>query len=814
MSEYKRLNKAQLQQLCEEREIDYGECRTKRDLIAQLEMFDLQGARTTDDDDNVVDGEITIGRHLVISGDADGQTPADYDVNEPDHSESVEALRLKLQIIQAQTQLERERREAQNHTRNVDDRNVGPEMRDIKQLLPMMSDDAVLSFFITYERVLQIHEVPRDFWSKYLPSQLTSKGLQTFSRLSLDDSRDYDKIKEAILLAYNLGPKWYLRKFRGLNRHGQMSYANHLNGMSEILKRYTDASEIHDFDSFFDATLLEQFVESLPTPVKTFVCSREPKNAKEAARYADLCWEMEKMTKETNADRKWNGGPGSHFTSFHTPQGNVASRPAGGFNQRPWMNNLQSNRPPLQPRGGGFQSHYRPQANQIRMSGAPRPINNGAFRFNSQSTVRNRNTSMLACDHSIGDDCNFDEMCDMYDDVEYCNERQFCENDYVVPLFLNGQEISAIRDTGCTESLLVCDRLIPRDRINPNRFKHLHGAFDGENSRKLRTAIVKLRSPRFQCDDEITVEAVVCKLPPGILCVVGNGLFRDFRQLTDIITIRRDTNVVENVISKDLNDTASSKTRKHVQRPTHKVTHDTDSYDEVISDQGSVGQTSQTAEHSGNHICSDTTTDDKSNSPQIRDTDHVNCENAQETDDNQTRANTPTDANNVIRTHADTGGVAGAVMTRRQTALQDAAAEITAADRLTDTPLQRQQQQRRTATQQAVDELCEIDISSINDNATTEIDSSAEFAHRQKQDPELTDLWIKARQGRAELTIINGLLYRRIPVNISGENEFALVVPKDYQQQIIHAAHSERLGGHQGIKKTLQKVAAVFHFNI
>jgi len=60
-------------------------------------------------------------------------------------------------------------------------------MRDIK-LLPIMKDDAVLRFFLTYEHVLQINEVPREFWSKYLPGQLTSKGLQTFSRLSLDES--------------------------------------------------------------------------------------------------------------------------------------------------------------------------------------------------------------------------------------------------------------------------------------------------------------------------------------------------------------------------------------------------------------------------------------------------------------------------------------------------------------------------------------------------------------------------------------------------------------------------------------------------
>jgi len=146
MFAYKRLNKAQLERLCEERETDYGECRTKRDLIAQLEVFDLQGARTTGDDDHVVDGEITIGRHLVVSGDADGQTSVDNDVNEPDHSKSVEA---QTQLKDRELQIERERRQAQNEVRNVDARNIGSagDMRDIKQLLPIMSDDAVLSFF-------------------------------------------------------------------------------------------------------------------------------------------------------------------------------------------------------------------------------------------------------------------------------------------------------------------------------------------------------------------------------------------------------------------------------------------------------------------------------------------------------------------------------------------------------------------------------------------------------------------------------------------------------------------------------------------
>jgi len=42
--------------------------------------------------------------------------------------------------------------------------------------------------------------------------------------------------------------------------------------------------------------------------------------------------------------------------------------------------------------------------------------------------------------------------------------------------------------------------------------------------------------------------------------------------------------------------------------------------------------------------------------------------------------------------------------------------------------------------------------------------------------------------------------------------DFALVVPTQRQTEIIEMAHGGRLGSHFGVKKTEQRIAAVFYF--
>ena len=94
-----------------------------------------------------------------------------------------------------------------------------------------------------------------------------------FARLSIDDSMNYQKVKETILASYNLGPQAYLRNFRTMKRTGSMNYVNHLTNMKEIFCPFVEASGITDFDSLFDQMLVEQFLTSLPANVRSFVRS-------------------------------------------------------------------------------------------------------------------------------------------------------------------------------------------------------------------------------------------------------------------------------------------------------------------------------------------------------------------------------------------------------------------------------------------------------------------------------------------------------------------------------------------------------------
>jgi len=64
-------------------------------------------------------------------------------------------------------------------------------LREIKALLPLMTDDSdVLTYFVTFERVLELNGVDRALWARILPAQLSQKALKIFARLSIEESRN------------------------------------------------------------------------------------------------------------------------------------------------------------------------------------------------------------------------------------------------------------------------------------------------------------------------------------------------------------------------------------------------------------------------------------------------------------------------------------------------------------------------------------------------------------------------------------------------------------------------------------------------
>jgi len=72
----------------------------------------------------------------------------------------------------------------------------------------------------------------------------------------------------------------------------------------------------------------------------------------------------------------------------------------------------------------------------------------------------------------------------------------------------------------------------------------------------------------------------------------------------------------------------------------------------------------------------------------------------------------------------------------------------------------------------------------------TNTDKQTEFKREQEADPGLQYLWQQTEQPNGRVTVINGLLYRRISPHVSTTHDYTLVIPACYEQYVIRAAHS------------------------
>ena len=80
-------------------------------------------------------------------------------------------------------------------------------------------------------------------------------------------------------------------------------------------------------------------------------------------------------------------------------------------------------------------------------------------------------------------------------------------------------------------------------------------------------------------------------------------------------------------------------------------------------------------------------------------------------------------------------------MTRSKADSEHLAARMTDGDISMDGQRKQQLQPQRTSTEQAVHEVSQIDINSLADNSINQSCNPTEFEQRQRQDPEITDLW-------------------------------------------------------------------------
>ena len=92
------------------------------------------------------------------------------------------------------------------------------------RLAPPYQEKEVNKHFLHFEKVAENLQWPNEHWTLLLQSVVIGKARDIYTQLSLEQSSDYDKVKEVIFKAYELVPEAYRQKFRNCRKENDQTY--------------------------------------------------------------------------------------------------------------------------------------------------------------------------------------------------------------------------------------------------------------------------------------------------------------------------------------------------------------------------------------------------------------------------------------------------------------------------------------------------------------------------------------------------------------------------------------------------------------
>ena len=85
---------------------------------------------------------------------------------------------------------------------------------DAARMVPKFDSSDLENYLLSFERICAVNSWPKQHWSAILQTQLTGKALKVFAELSEQDCSNYDVLKKALIVAYELCPEVYRKRFR------------------------------------------------------------------------------------------------------------------------------------------------------------------------------------------------------------------------------------------------------------------------------------------------------------------------------------------------------------------------------------------------------------------------------------------------------------------------------------------------------------------------------------------------------------------------------------------------------------------------
>ena len=182
------------------------------------------------------------------------------------------------------------RLQLEERVRQVGGSGSAAKMFDIRtnlRLVPPFNERDPDTFFVLFERVADDRQWSDADRTLLLQCMLTGRAQEAYSSLTVADSRVYTKVKAAVLKAFELVPEAYRLKFRTWEKTGRQTSMEFVRDLTLYFNRWCSSLTVNTYESLCDLIVLEQFKNSLPVHIASYLSEHKVKTAAEAAALVD-----------------------------------------------------------------------------------------------------------------------------------------------------------------------------------------------------------------------------------------------------------------------------------------------------------------------------------------------------------------------------------------------------------------------------------------------------------------------------------------------------------------------------------------------
>jgi len=154
--------------------------------------------------------------------------------------------------------------------------------------LPKFNEQNVEEYLISFEKVAELNDWPKERYASVLHAMLLGKGLKVFAEMSTDDSKDYSKLKAALLNAYSVVSEVHRTRFRNRSKQPNETYSDFAFVLEIHYKRWLEGEHAYnDIVRMREVVKLEQFYNRIHPELHSWLLDKNPQTLTAAAKLAD-----------------------------------------------------------------------------------------------------------------------------------------------------------------------------------------------------------------------------------------------------------------------------------------------------------------------------------------------------------------------------------------------------------------------------------------------------------------------------------------------------------------------------------------------